>query len=129
MQQIGIQLLTSGKNNRHTPALSFTVNAEEAAKTEVILKQLLSENVIADFSLETDVAQVSLVGFGISENYGIVYEVFDALSSANIDILMTSTSEIKISVIVAKRFGEASVRELHQKFALAFPPGKRKIAG
>lgn len=128
-EEIGIQLLTSGKNNLHSPALSFTVNAEEAEKTAAILKQLLSEDVIADFSLETDVAQVSLVGFGISENHGIVYEVFDALGSANIDILMTSTSEIKISVIVPKRFGEASVRELHQKFALAFPPGKRKIAG
>jgi aspartate kinase len=56
---------------------------------------------------------------------GVATRMFDALAAENINIQMISTSEIKISVVVAEKYMELAVRAMHDAFELGTPPGER----
>ena len=64
------------------------------------------------------IAKVSIVGVGMRSHAGVATKVFDRLAQENINIQMISTSEIKISVVIAERYVELAVRALHDAFAL-----------
>ena len=68
------------------------------------------------------IAKVSAVGVGMRSHAGVATRMFDALAAENINIQMISTSEIKISVVVAERYLELAVRCIHDAFELAQPP-------
>ena len=65
-----------------------------------------------------NVAMVSVVGVGIKSNPGVAASVFESLANAGVNIDMISTSEIKISVLIAKEYGELAVRVLHSAYDL-----------
>ncbi len=99
--------------------ISFTV-PESSLETAL---ETLEENmeVIGASGIlhDADVAKVSIVGAGMVSNPGVAAKMFEALYNANINIKMISTSEIKVSVLVARREGDAAVRVIHEKFNLA----------
>ena len=64
------------------------------------------------------IAKVSAVGVGMKSHAGVAKRMFDALARENINIQMISTSEIKISVVVAERYLELAVRAIHDAFEL-----------
>ncbi|MYA16155.1 MAG: ACT domain-containing protein, partial [Gammaproteobacteria bacterium] len=68
------------------------------------------------------IAKVSAVGVGMKSHAGVATRMFDALAAENINIQMISTSEIKISVVVAERYLELAVRAIHDAFALGETP-------
>jgi aspartate kinase len=61
---------------------------------------------------------VSIVGVGMRSHAGVASTMFKALAAENINILMITTSEIKISVIIDERYLELAVRSLHSAFGL-----------
>ena len=75
-----------------------------------------------NFILDKEIAKVSVVGIGMRSHSGIAAKMFEALADRGINIAMISTSEIKISCVVAKKHGEEAVRAVHDKFGL----GKKK---
>lgn len=101
-----------------TTDFTFTVNRGEYAKAMEILKAtaagLDAREVIGDESI----VKISLVGVGMRSHAGIASTMFKALSNEGINIQMISTSEIKVSVVVAEKYLELGVRALHEAFAL-----------
>ncbi len=68
------------------------------------------------------IAKVSVVGVGMRSHAGVATQMFDALAAENINIQIISTSEIKISVVLAERYLELAVRAIHSAFGLENGP-------
>ncbi len=98
--------------------VTFTVPKVDFKKALKLVKksaeEIGAENVLAD----ENIAKVSIVGAGMRSHAGVASKMFSALSKENINILMISTSEIKISCVVEGKYGELAARVLHQAFGL-----------
>jgi len=116
--KINIILMSSHRNNDNTTSFTIIVQPNDAIFIQKILEKYSNKCWIKNFIINSDVAQISLVGSGIATNYGVAYKVFDFLSKHKIKILLTSTSEIKISVIVPREQAIQTVEILHDKFEM-----------
>ncbi|AII14995.1 aspartokinase, alpha and beta subunits [Campylobacter iguaniorum] len=96
-----------------TTSLGFTVpqNEMEAARSVV-------EGTAKSVEIDSDVVKVSVVGVGMKSHSGVASLAFSTLANEGINIQMISTSEIKISMIVAAKYGELAVRALHKAYEL-----------
>lgn len=104
--------------------LSFTVSTEDIKKASSLNDTLLDATGAERMSCDENIAKVSIVGVGMRSHTGIAAKVFKTLAEENININMISTSEIKVSVVVAKdRIAEA-VRALHEAFDLGEDKGE-----
>ena len=117
-KKINIILMSSHRNADGTTNFSMLIKPDSIDIINRLLKYLSTDCKIENYTINRDVAQVSLVGSGIATNYGVAYEVFETLSTNNIRIILTSTSEIKISAIVLKEQAEKAVKKLHKKFEM-----------
>ena len=79
-----------------------------------VAKEVDAERVMGD----EDIAKVSIVGVGMRTHAGVAQKMFDTLSRENINILMISTSEIKVSCVIEEKYTELAVRVLHKAFGL-----------
>ena len=102
--------------------LTFTVRRADYERALEILAE--AREAVAARAVEGDdkIAKVSAVGMGMRSHAGVATLMFDALAAENINIQMISTSEIKISVVVAERYLELAVRAIHDAFGLDNPP-------
>ena len=98
--------------------ISFTVPKTDSKKaqeiSETVAKELEAQGVIAD----NDIAKISIVGVGMRTHSGVAAKTFNALSENGINIIMISTSEIKISCVISVKYKELAVRVLHGIFEL-----------
>jgi aspartate kinase len=101
--------------------ISFTIPRVELAKAKRILEPLIRELGFADMTTDSSVAKVSIVGAGIQNAPGYAARMFGTLAEAGINIEMISTSEIRITTIIAEDRVEEAVRALHAAFALEQP--------
>jgi aspartate kinase len=99
--------------------ISFTVPRPDAQQALALARQLLPDLEARDASLQMDIAKVSIVGVGMQSHSGVAARMFQALAADNINILMISTSEIKVSCVILDRYAELAVRVLHDAFQLA----------
>jgi aspartate kinase len=99
--------------------ISFTVPRTDAEEALALAQQFLPELEAEDATLQTDIAKVSIVGVGMQSHSGIAARMFQALAAENINILMISTSEIKVSCVIQDRYTELAMRVLHDEFQLA----------
>jgi aspartate kinase len=106
--------------------LTFTVPQGDLKQTLTLIgpvaREIEAEQVLSD----ENIAKISIVGVGMKNNAGVAAKMFEALSGENINILMISTSEIKISCVIEDKYGELAVRVLHDAFGLDEPPLKKK---
>jgi aspartate kinase len=116
--EINIILMSSHRNTDNTTSFTIIVKPGDVALINKILEKYSKKCRIRNFVCNDDVAQISLVGSGIANNYGVAYKVFDFLSKNKIKIFLTSTSEIKISVIVHREQAIPTVEILHDKFEM-----------
>ncbi len=100
-----------------TTDMTFTVPASDIAKTEAVLK---AHAVFkgCELRVDPDVAKVSVVGIGMRSHAGVAQTMFTALADKGINILVISTSEIKISVLIGREYLELAVRALHAAYGL-----------
>lgn len=98
--------------------ISFTVPRSDAQQALEFARQILPELGAEDATLQTDIAKVSIVGVGMQSHSGVAARMFQALAAENINILMISTSEIKVSCVIQDRYAELAVRVLHDAFQL-----------
>ena len=101
--------------------LTFTVKRDDYEKTLEMLAPVTADLGARELSGDNKIAKVSAVGRGMRSHAGVAARFFDALAAENINIQMISTSEIKISVVVAERYLELAVRALHAEFGLSEP--------
>jgi aspartate kinase len=99
--------------------ISFTVPRPDAQQALTLARQLLPDLEAEDASLQMDIVKVSIVGVGMQSHSGVAARMFQALAADNINILMISTSEIKVSCVIQDRYAELAVRGLHDTFQLA----------
>lgn len=99
--------------------LTFTVRRVDYDRAMEILEGLASTLDSRGVAGDAHIVKVSAVGVGMRSHAGVATRMFDALASENINIQMISTSEIKISVVVAERYLELAVRAIHDAFGLA----------
>jgi aspartate kinase len=97
--------------------LTFTIKSEDLKKTEKIIKQ---NNKISfrKFAYDDNVSKVSIVGVGMITTPGITYRMFQALAVKKINIMVISTSEIKISVLISNKYVKKAIAGLHKEFKL-----------
>ena len=97
--------------------LTFTIKSEDLKKTEKLIKQNKKIS-FKKLSFDKDVSKISIIGVGMITTPGITYRMFQALASRKINILVISTSEIKISVLVSAKHAKRSIAALHKEFKL-----------
>ncbi len=99
--------------------ISFTVSKAEGKKALAVAQKVSDEMGAKGVNMNTEVAKVSIVGVGMQSHFGVAAKMFETLSSSGINIMMISTSEIKISCIVDVQQSEDAVKVLHDAFELA----------
>lgn len=101
---------------------TFTVKRQDYDTTLDLLKEVAADISARTVTGDNAIAKVSIVGVGMRSHAGVATKVFDRLATENINIQMISTSEIKISVVIAERYVELAVRALHDAFNLHQEP-------
>jgi len=96
--------------------ISITVNRDMADEAERIMQETHSNFSARKISRDDEVAKVSVVGIGMKSQAGVASRTFAALARDRINIMMISTSEISISVIVREDQADGAVRALHREF-------------
>ena len=97
---------------------TFTVKRADYQRAMEMLEPVRDDLGAREVSGDNQIAKVSIVGVGMRSHAGVATRVFDALAAEGINIQMISTSEIKISVVVAERYLELAVRSIHTEFDL-----------
>jgi len=107
---------TSSRNNRETD-ITFTIQSDDLSKTLRLLKQNKKIK-YRDLIVNKNVSKVSIIGVGMITTPGVTYRMFQTLANKRINILVISTSEIKISVLIGKKFVKKAISALHKEFKL-----------
>ena len=107
---------TSSGNKRETD-ITFTIKSDDLSKTLRLIKQNKKIK-YRDLIVNKNVSKVSIVGVGMITTPGVTYRMFQALANKGINILVISTSEIKISVLIGKKFVKKAISALHKEFKL-----------
>jgi aspartate kinase len=98
--------------------MTFTVPRTEYKKAVEILKKVAAEIGAEDVTSADNIVKVSIVGVGMRNHSGIATTMFQVLANEGINIMMISTSEIKVSCVIEEKYTELAVRALHDAFAL-----------
>ena len=107
---------TSSSNNRETD-ITFTIKSDDLSKTLRLIKQNKKIQ-YRDLIVNKNVSKVSIIGVGMVTTPGVTYRMFQTLASKGINILVISTSEIKISVLIDKKNIKKALSALHKEFKL-----------
>ncbi len=97
--------------------LTFTIKSDDLKKTEKLIQQNKKIS-FKKLSFDKGVSKVSIIGVGMITTPGITYRMFQALALKKINILVISTSEIKISVLVSSKHVKRAIAALHKEFKL-----------
>jgi aspartate kinase len=98
--------------------LTFTVNRSELELALTAIRDAAASIGYKDLVHDTNVAKVSIIGIGMRANTGIAQTMFKTLAGKGINIQVISTSEIKVSVLIAEEYVELAVRTLHSVYGL-----------
>jgi aspartate kinase len=101
-----------------TTDFTFTVHRNDYERATEILRQTADELAAREVLGDDRIVKVSLVGVGMRNHAGIASRMFGALAREGINIRMISTSEIKISVLIASKYTELALRALHSAYQL-----------
>jgi len=107
--------------HRGATDLSFTIPEVELARAKRILDRVVRELGFREMTTDSSVAKVSIVGAGVQNAPGYAARMFGALATAKVNIEMITTSEIRITCMIAEDDLETAVRALHEAFELEKP--------
>jgi aspartate kinase len=117
---INIDVIVQTASREGFTEISFTVPTNEAAKAAKVLQPLVRDIGARDMILtDASIAKLSVVGIGMRSHPGVAAKIFETLAANGINIEMISTSEIKISVIIALKDADKAARAIHDVFDLA----------
>ncbi len=97
--------------------LTFTIKSEDLKKTQKLIKKNRKIS-FRKISYDDNVSKVSIIGVGMITTPGITYRMFQALAKKKINIMVISTSEIKISVLISNKYTKKAIATLHKEFKI-----------
>ncbi len=122
---IVVDMIIQNPSSENDPAskightdFTFTVPLSDYAMTMEILEGTASELGFERIVGTENIAKISLVGVGMKNHAGVATQMFQTLAKEGINISLISTSEIKISCVIEKKYAELAVRALHDAFGL-----------
>jgi aspartate kinase len=119
---IEVDVIVQNVSHDNTTDFTFTVGRNDLVRAEEVLNQVAKDINAEKVTSNSKIAKVSVVGVGMRSHAGVASQMFAALAELGINILMITTSEIKISVIIEEKFLELAVRALHSSFGLEKEP-------
>ncbi len=118
---INVDMIVQNVGHRGATDLSFTIPEVELARAKRILDRVVRELGFREMTTDSSVAKVSIVGAGVQNAPGYAARMFGALATAKVNIEMITTSEIRITCMIAEDDLETAVRALHEAFELEKP--------
>ena len=118
-QGVNVDMIVQNVSHEGKTDMSFTVPREDVPKIQQALDGIAHEVGAVRFSVDDDIAKVSLVGAGMKSHPGVAADMFEALAAEGINIEMISTSPIRVSCVVRAADGERATRAIHARFGLA----------
>ncbi|MCA9418829.1 MAG: aspartate kinase, partial [Candidatus Omnitrophica bacterium] len=115
---IEVDMIVQNTGQDGATDFTFTVHRNDYKKAYQIIESLCQELGAREMAGDNKIGKVSIVGVGMRSHAGVATRMFEALSREAINIQMISTSEIKISVVIAEKYLELAVRCLHSEFEL-----------
>jgi len=116
--QINVDMIIQNISQAATTDLSFTVPRADLKKAVPIIQDVAKDIEAKSVSVIEAIAKVSLIGVGMRSHSGVAAKMFQVLSREGINIMMISTSEIKISCVIEEKYLELAMRSLHDAFGL-----------
>lgn len=113
-----VDMIIQNTRSGNKTDLTFTVEKADFKSAMAVSKKTAEEIGAEDVVGDENIAKVSVVGVGMRSHYGVASKMFSALAAENINIMMISTSEIRISCIIEEKYTELAVRVLHAAFDL-----------
>ncbi len=114
---VNVDMIVQNVGRQGIANLTFTVPQTETARTLKALEPVLKE-IGGDVRVEENIAKLSVVGVGMRTHSGVAATLFSALAEKDINLELISTSEIKISVVIAKDKADEAARVAHAAFGL-----------
>ena len=118
-ENIEVDMIVQNIGNNDTTDFTFTVHRNDYDKALKILENTAKKLGGGKVGGDPNIVKLSIVGVGMRSHAGIASRMFEALANEKINILMISTSEIKISVVIEEKYLELGVRTLHEAFDLS----------
>lgn len=115
---INVDMIIQNMSQAALTDLSFTVPRADLKKAVPIIQSVAKDIEAKSVSVTEAIAKVSLIGVGMRSHSGVAAKMFEVLSREGINIMMISTSEIKISCVIDEKYLELAMRSLHSAFDL-----------
>ena len=116
---IVVDMIIQNVSSEGNADLTFTVSKGDAKKALEILREVGRELGATSVNADENIAKISIVGAGMRSHAGVAAKFFSTLANESINIMMISTSEIKISCVIEEKYTELAVRVLHEAFDLS----------
>lgn len=113
-----VDMIIQNTREGHLTDMTFTVMRNDYVRTMEMLKKVAEEIDAESVTGDESIVKISIVGVGMRNHSGIASTMFQIMSNEGINMMMISTSEIKVSCIIAEKYTELAVRALHSAFAL-----------
>lgn len=113
---IHVNMIVQSVGKEDVSQISFTVLNTDIHETQKVMEAVKADLGANELSYDEDIAIVSVVGMGMRSHSGVASTVFGLLAEHKINILLISTSEIKISVVIEKAQADSAVKVLHKAF-------------
>ncbi len=115
---INVDMIVQNVSADGTTDMTFTVGKTDLPRATAVLEEARQDIGYAEISSDQNVAKISVVGVGMRSHAGVAGTMFRTLAERGINIQVISTSEIKVSVLVASEYTELAVRALHTAYEL-----------
>ena len=115
---VNVDMIIQNVSEKGLTDISFTVPKSDSKIGFRVTKDMIEKIGAQDVKLDENIAKVSIVGVGMKSHSGVAAKMFAAMAKENINIIMISTSEIKISCVIDSKYAELAVRTLHDAFNL-----------
>ena len=115
---INVDMIVQSSGTNQTTDMTFTVPKTDLLQVRQLLEQAKDTIKFSQLLTDEDVVKISVVGIGMRSHTGVANIMFKTLAERSINVQVISTSEIKVSVIVAAEYVELAVRALHTAYGL-----------
>ncbi|MDD5722728.1 MAG: aspartate kinase [Syntrophales bacterium] len=119
---IVVDMIIQNASSEGYTDLTFTVSRKDIGEARRLLDPVAKDMGASRIEYDENISKVSIVGVGMKSQSGVASKMFETLANEGINILMISTSEIKISCVIGAKYTELAVMALHDAFGLEQEP-------
>lgn len=116
---VNVDMIVQNISEEGRTDMTYSLPTDQVKRAEQALDEIKGKDLnFADLDIDLDVAKVSVVGIGMRSQSGVAAKMFKVLSDEGVNIKVITTSEIKISVLIDRKYMELAVQSLHDAFDL-----------